>query len=61
VKSVSRSIAAYLLWLFVYIRFNNHGSCIYMFLLQYAHAITNVEEDHVLLVSWGSVILAATY
>ena len=59
---VTRSLEAYLLWLFGYIMFNNsHGYCVDRVLLPYAQEITDADEDSIPLYSWGSVVLACTY
>ena len=59
--SVTRSLEAYLLWLFGYIMFNNtHGNSVDMILLPYAREIADAVED-VPPYSWGSAVLAATY
>ena len=59
--SVTRSLEAYLLWLFGYIMFNNtHGNSIDRILLPYAREIADAEDD-LLPYSWGSAVLAATY
>ncbi|XP_039797735.1 protein MAIN-LIKE 1-like [Panicum virgatum] len=60
--SVTRSLEAYLLWLFGYILFNNsHGHCVDRVLLPYAQEIANADEDAIPLYSWGSTALACTY
>lgn len=61
--SVSRSLEAYLMWLFGYIMFNNtQGNSIDNILMSYAREIADgTEEDGVPSWSWGSAILAATY
>src|SRR6185312_5516072 len=44
--SVTRSLEAYLLWLFGYIIFNNsHGHCVDRVLLPYAQEIADADED----------------
>ena len=59
--SVTRSLEAYLLWLFGYIMFNNtHGNSVDRIFLPYAREIADGDED-VPLYSWGSAVLAATY
>ncbi|XP_039787309.1 serine/threonine-protein phosphatase 7 long form homolog [Panicum virgatum] len=59
--SVTRSLEAYLLWLFGYIMFNNtHGNSVDRILLPYAREIADAEDD-LPPYSWGSAILAATY
>lgn len=60
--SVTRSLEAYLLWLFGYIMFNNsHGHCVDRVLLPYAQEIADADEDAIPLYSWGSAVLACTY
>ena len=60
--SVSRSLEAYLLWLFGYVMFNNaQGTSVDKVLMPYAQEIANAGEEDILLRSWGSAILAATY
>ena len=60
--SVTRSLDAYLLWLFGYIMFNNsHGHCVDRVLVPYAQEITDADEDDIPLYSWGSAVLACTY
>ena len=60
--SVTRSLEAYLLWLFGYILFNNsHGHCVDRVLLPYAQEIADADEDAIPLYSWGSAVLACTY
>ena len=59
--SVTRSLEAYLLWLFGYIIFNNtHGNSVDRILLPYAREIADAFED-VPPYSWGSAVLVATY
>ena len=59
--SVTRSLEAYLLWLFGYIMFNNtHGNSVDRILLPYAREIADGDED-VPAYSWGEAVLAATY
>ena len=59
--SVTRSLEAYLLWLFGYIMFNNtHGNSVDRILLLYAWEIVDGDED-VPAYSWGEAVLAATY
>ena len=44
--SVTRSLEAYLLWLFGYIMFNNtHGNTVDKILLPYAREIADADED----------------
>src|SRR5579883_1484690 len=60
--SVSRSLEAYLLWLFGYVMFNNaQGTSVDKVLMPYAQEIANAGEEDILLRSWGSAVLAATY
>ena len=60
--SVTRSLEAYLLWLFGYIMFNNtHGNTVDKILLPYARELADAEEDEMPTYSWGSAVLAATY
>ena len=60
--SVSRSLEAYLLWLFGYIMFNNtHGNTVDKILLPYARELADAEDDEMPTYSWGSAVLAATY
>lgn len=61
--SVSRSLEAYLLWLFGSIMFTNtHGNCTDKVLIQYAQEIVDSDpDDDVPRYSWGSAVLAATY
>jgi len=60
--SVTRSLEAYLLWLFGYIMFNNsHGHCVDSILVPYAQEIADADEDVIPLYSWGSAVLAGTY
>ena len=59
--SVTRSLEAYLLWLFGYIMFNNtHGYSVDRILLPYAREIADGDEN-VPPYSWGEAVLAATY
>ena len=59
--SVTRSLEAYLLWLFGYIIFNNtHGNSVDRILLPYAGEIADGDED-VPPYSWGETVHAATY
>ncbi|WVZ82407.1 hypothetical protein U9M48_029673 [Paspalum notatum var. saurae] len=61
-NSVSRSLEAFLLWMFGYIMINNsHGNCVDRVLMPYARAIAEAEDDEVPTWSWGSAVLAATY
>lgn len=60
--SVSRSLEAYLLWLFGGVMFNNsHGASYDKVLMTYARAIADSDDDNVPSWSWGSAVLAATY
>ena len=61
--SVSRSLEAYLLWLFGYVMFNNgHGNSVDKILIPYAQEIADNEPGHDVPVwSWGSAILAEMY
>src|SRR5438552_12669030 len=62
ISSVTRSLEAYLLWLFGCIMFNNsHGDNVDKVLMPYAREIADAAEDDVPTWSWGSVVLAATY
>ena len=59
--SVTRSLEAYLLWLFGYIMFNNtHGNSVDRILLPYAREIADGDKD-VPPYSWCEAVLAATY
>src|SRR5438128_4585459 len=60
--SVSRSLEAYLLWLFGAMMFcNTHGDSVDKVLMVYAREIADAPEDEVPTWSWGSAVLAATY
>jgi len=60
--SVSRSLEAYLLWLFGAMMFSNtHGDSVDKVLMVYAREIADAPEDEVPTWSWGSAVLAATY
>jgi hypothetical protein len=60
--SVSRSLEAYLLWLFGWMMFNNsHGQAADKILLGYAREIADAAAGEVPRWSWGSAVLAATY
>ena len=49
---MTRSLEAYLLWLFGYIMFNNsHGHCVDRVLLPYAQEIADADEDDIPLYS----------
>ena len=62
IDSVTRSLEAYLLWLFGCIMFNNnHGDSVDRVLMPYAREIVDTAEDDVPTWSWGSAVLAATY
>ena len=59
--SVTRSLEAYLLWLFGYIMFNNtHCNSVDRILLPYTREIADGDED-VPAYSWGEAVLTATY
>ena len=58
--SVTRSLEAYLLWLFGYIMFNTHGNSVDWILLPYVREIADGDED-VPAYSWGEAVLAVTY
>src|SRR6185436_16088039 len=59
--SVTRSLEAYLFWLFGYIMFNNtHGNSVDRILLPHAREIADGDED-IPPYSWGEAVLAATY
>ena len=56
--SVTRSLEAYLLWLFGYIMFNNtHNNSVDRILLPYAREIADGDED-VPHYNWGEAVLA---
>src|SRR5207253_11090615 len=60
--SVSRSLEAYLLWLFGAMMFSNtHGDSVDKVLMVYAREIADAPEDEVPTRRWGSAVLAATY
>ena len=60
--SVSRSLEAYLLWLFGAMMFSNtHGDSVDKVLMVYAREIADAPKDEVPTWSWGSAMLAATY
>jgi hypothetical protein len=60
--SVSRSLEAYLLWLFGFVLFNNsRGNSVDRVLLPYAREIADAADDQVPRRSWGPAVLAATY
>jgi len=60
--SVTRSLEAYLLWLFGYIMFNNsHGAYVDRVLVPYAQEIAEAAVEEMPQYSWGSAVLAATY
>src|SRR5438105_11887251 len=62
IDSVTRSLEAYLLWLFGWIMFkNSHGNNVDRVLMPYAREIADTAEDDVPTWSWGSAVLAATY
>jgi len=55
--SVTRSLEAYLLWLFGYIMFNNsHGHCVDRVLLPYAQEIADADEDAIPLFQYTTYI-----
>ena len=58
--SMSRSLEAYLLWLFSYVMFNNrHGNFVDKILIPYAQEIADTEPGQDVPVwSWGSAVLA---
>src|SRR5881394_3728975 len=61
IDSVTKSLEAYLLWLFGCIMFNNsHGDSIDRVLMPYAREIVDAAEDDVPMWSCGSAVLAAT-
>ena len=62
-ESMSRSLEAYLLWLFSYIMLNNsQGNSVDKVLMPYTREIADaVNKDEVPTWSWGSAVLAATY
>ena len=60
--SITRSLEAYLLWLFGYIIFNNsHGAYVDRVLVPYAQKIAEAAVEEMPQYSWGSAVLAATY
>ena len=60
--SVTRSLEAYLLWLFGYIMFNNsHGAYVDRVLVPYALEIAEAAVEEMPQYSWGAAVLAATY
>ena len=60
--SVTRSLEAYLLWLFGYIMFNNsHVTYVDRVLVPYAQEIAEAAVEEMPQYSWGSAVLAATY
>ena len=60
--SVTRSLEAYLLWLFGYIMFNNsHGAYVDRVLVPYAQEIAEAAVEEMPQYSWGAAVLAATY
>src|SRR5438105_1398854 len=62
IDSVTRSLEAYMLWLFGCIMFNNnHGDNVDRVLMPYAREIADAMEEDVPMWSWGSAVLAATY
>src|SRR5438105_256107 len=62
IDSVTRSLEAYLLWLFGCIMFNNgHGNSVDRVLMLYAREIADAADDNIPTWSWGLAMLAATY
>src|SRR5207237_8160927 len=62
IDSVTKSLDAYLLWLFGCIMFNNsHGDSVDRVLMPYAREITDAAKDDIPTWSWGSAVLASTY
>ena len=62
INSVTRSLEAYLLWLFGCIMFNNsHGDSVDKVLMVYAWEIADAPEDEVPTWSLGSAVLASMY
>ena len=62
IDSVTRSLKAYLLWLFGCIIFNNnHGDNVDKVFMPYAREIADAADADVPTWSWGSAVLAATY
>lgn len=60
--SVTRSLEAYLLWLFGYVMFNNsHGNSVDKILGPYAREIADADEENMPTLSWASAVLAGTY
>ena len=60
--SVTRSLEAYLLWLFGYIMLNNsHGAYVDRVLVPYTQEIAETAVEEMPQYSWGSAVLAATY
>src|SRR6185312_15979952 len=60
--SVTRSLEAYLLWLFGYIMFNkSHGAYVDRVLVPYVQEIAEAAVEDMPQYSWGSAVLAATY
>jgi Plant mobile domain len=60
--SWSRSLEAYLLWLFGYVLFpNSRGNTVDRVLMPYARDIADAPDNNVPIWSWGSAVLAATY
>ena len=59
---ITRSLEAYLLWLFGYIIFNNsHGAYVDRVLVPYTQEIAEAVVEEISQYSWGSAVLAATY
>src|SRR5438132_779982 len=62
IDSVTKSLEAYLLWLFGCIMFNNsHEDSVDRILMPYVREIADAAQDDVPTWSWGSAVLAATY
>ena len=60
--SVTRSLEAYLLWLFGYIMFNNsHRAYVDRVLVPYTQEIAEAAVEEMAQYSWGSAVLAVTY
>ena len=60
--TVTRSLEAYLLWLFGYIMFNNsHGAYVDRVLVPYAQEIAEAAVEEMPQYSWGAAVLAAMY
>ena len=60
--SVSRSLEAYLLWLFGFVMFcNGHGNSVDRILMPYAREIADDLQEEGPMYCWGTAVLAATY